>query len=197
MFSSNVPSYHASSCLLSTDLAYRAVNLFFFSISNHICTSFHHALDLFLNISSQGIIIIWCWIDRLECKFLLSPSSHLVSGSSLMVSNIMFVSDSDTSQWLIRLKTPKKFTGSKIGAIFWQITSRVTTKNLKIGQRGLFELGPFFSLFLMRKTLSSGQKWFLRPYFPLIRGMFLLRSGLRFSFWALEVPEPRVRKRPY
>ena len=62
-----------------------------------------------------------------------------------------------------RLKTPKKITGSKIGAIFWQITSRVTTKNLKIGQRGLFELGPFFSLFLMRKTLSSGQKWFLSP----------------------------------
>ena len=27
-----------------------------------------------------------------------------------------------------------------------------------------------------------------------IRGMFLLRSGLRFSFRALEVPEPRVRK---
>ena len=27
-------------------------------------------------------------------------------------------------------------------------------------------------------------------------GMFLLRSGLRFSFGALEVPEPRVRKMP-
>ena len=63
-----------------------------------------------------------------------------------------------------KAENPKKITGSKIGAIFWQITSRVTTKNLKIGQRGLFELGPFFSLFLMRKTLSSGQKWFLRPY---------------------------------
>ena len=100
------------------------------------------------------------------------------------------------SKLLKRLNPPKKFTGSKIGAIFWQITSRVTTKNLKIGQRGNFELGPFFSLFLMRKRLSSGQKWFLRPYFPLIRGMFLLKSGLRFSFWALEVPEPRVRKRP-
>ena len=25
--------------------------------------------------------------------------------------------------------------------------------------------------------------------------MFLLRSGLRFSFQALEVPDPRVRKR--
>ena len=28
------------------------------------------------------------------------------------------------------------------------------------------------------------------------RGMFVFRSGLRFSFRALEVPEPRVRKRP-
>ena len=26
--------------------------------------------------------------------------------------------------------------------------------------------------------------------------MFVFRSGLRFSFRALEVPEPRVRKRP-
>ena len=46
----------------------------------------------------------------------------------------------------------------------------------------------------MRKRLSSGQKWFLRPYFPLIRGMFV-KSGLRFSFRALEVPEPRVRNK--
>ena len=36
----------------------------------------------------------------------------------------------------------------------------------------------------------------LRPYFPLIRGMFVYRSGLRFSFRALEVPKPRGRKRP-
>ena len=67
--------------------------------------------------------------------------------------------------------------------------------SLKIGSKVPQKLGPFFSLFLIRLTLSSGQKWFLRPYFPLIRGTFLLKSGLRFSFWALEVPEPRVRKR--
>ena len=75
-----------------------------------------------------------------------------------------------------KAENQKEFTGSKIGAIFGKITSRVTTINLKVGQRGLFELGPFFSLFLMRKTLSSGQKWFLRPYFPLIRGMFVFRT---------------------
>ena len=68
--------------------------------------------------------------------------------------------------------------------------------SLKIGPGRPKNLGPFFSIFLMRKPLSSGQKWFVGPYFPLIRGMFLLRSGVRFSFRALEVPKPRGRKRP-
>ena len=57
--------------------------------------------------------------------------------------------------------------------------------------------GPFFSLFLIRERFSSAQKRFLGLYFPQIRGMFGYRSGLRFSFWALEVPEPRVRKRSF
>ena len=38
---------------------------------------------------------------------------------------------------------------------------------------------------------------FLGPHFPLIRGMFVFRSGVRFLFGALEVPEPRVRKRRF
>ena len=58
--------------------------------------------------------------------------------------------------------------------------------SLKIGSKVPQKLGPFFSPFLMRKILSSGQKWFLRPYLPLIWDMPLLRSGLRFSFRALE-----------
>ena len=66
--------------------------------------------------------------------------------------------------------------------------------SLKIGSKVPKKIGPFFSLFLMRKSLSSGQKWFMRPYFPLIRVMFVFRSGVRFLFGALEVPEPRVRK---
>ena len=37
------------------------------------------------------------------------------------------------------VKTQKKFTESKIGAIFSGITSRFTTKNLKIGLRGNFD----------------------------------------------------------
>ena len=80
--------------------------------------------------------------------------------------------------------------------IFWKLQALSKRVSLKIWSKGPQKLGPFFSLFLMRKTLSSGQKWFLRPFFPLIRSTFLLRS-LRFSFRALEVPRPRVRKRPF
>ena len=56
---------------------------------------------------------------------------------------------------------------------------RIRFQEIKIGG---FEKKAFFSLFLMRKQLSSGQKWFLKALSPLIMGMFLLRSGLRFSF---------------
>ena len=68
--------------------------------------------------------------------------------------------------------------------------------NLKIELLQIFEKKSFSSLFLMRKPLSSDQKWFLRPYFPLIGGIFVLKSGLRFLFRALEVPIRKVRKTP-
>ena len=68
---------------------------------------------------------------------------------------------------------------------------RIRFQKIKIGPLKGFEKKAFFSLLLMRKRLSGGQKWFLKPYFPLIRGMFVFRSGLRFSFLALEVPDPR------
>merc|ERR1711884_292322 len=66
--------------------------------------------------------------------------------------------------------------------------------NLKIELLQIFEKKSFSSLFLMRKPLSSDQKWFLRPYFTLIGGIFVLKSGLRFLFRALEVPIRKVRK---
>ena len=66
--------------------------------------------------------------------------------------------------------------------------------NLKIELLQIFEKKSFSSLFLMRKPLSSDQKWFLRPYFPLIGSIFVLKSGLRFLFRALEVPIRKVRK---
>ena len=103
------------------------------------------------------------------------------------------ISHLDRAHKVLRTRLRKQITKNSLVAKFYHDSKNVS---LKIGSRGPQKLGPFSSLFLMRKTLSSGQKWFLRPYFPLIRGMFLLRSGLRFSFRALEVPEPRVRKRP-
>ena len=69
--------------------------------------------------------------------------------------------------------------------------------SLQIRSKGPQKLGPFSHFSSWEKRLSSGQKWFLRPYFPLIRGMFVLSSGLRFSFRALELPKPRVRKRSF
>ena len=62
---------------------------------------------------------------------------------------------------------------------------RIRFQKIKIGPLKGFEKKAFFSLSLMRKRLSGGQNWFLKPYFPLIRGIFVFRSGLRFSFWAL------------
>ena len=74
---------------------------------------------------------------------------------------------------------------------------RIRFQEIKIGSLEGFEKIECFSPFLMRKRLSKDQKWFMRPYFPLIRVMFVFRSGLRFSFWALEVAVPRMRKRPF
>ena len=65
---------------------------------------------------------------------------------------------------------------------------RIRFQKIKIGPLKGFEKKEFFSLLLMRKRLSGGQKWFLKPYFPLIRGKFLVKCGLRSS---------RVRKRPF
>ena len=45
-------------------------------------------------------------------------------------------------------------------------------------QRNLSSTWGLKPIFCKQKTLSSGQKWFLMPYFPLIGGMLVLRSGL-------------------
>ena len=52
---------------------------------------------------------------------------------------------------------------------------------------------PSFETNCEKKVAKSG----LGPYFPLISGIFVFRSGLGFSFQALEVSVPRVRKRPF
>ena len=84
--------------------------------------------------------------------------------------------------------------------LFWNWQMIIWTfriQKLKIGSLADFEKKSFSSLFLMRKPLSSDQECFLRPYFPLIGGIFVLKSGLRFLFRALEVPIRKVRKSPF
>ena len=44
---------------------------------------------------------------------------------------------------------------------------RIRFQKIKIGPSKGFEKKAFFSLFLLRKRLSGGQKWFLKPYIPL------------------------------
>ena len=61
-----------------------------------------------------------------------------------------------------RNKIPIFFFNAK----FSEIARRFQNVSLKIESNVPQKLGLFFSLFFMRKTLSSGQKWFLRPYFP-------------------------------
>ena len=63
---------------------------------------------------------------------------------------------------------------------------------VEIFRQASFEIRPLFSLFLIWTPLSSGQKWFLRPYFPLIRGSFLLRSCLGFCFGHWKCPNWEV-----
>ena len=117
------------------------------------------------------------------------------SGRIVGVGNVSLVADAD-HMGREHASREKKLPMVNFLIFVQKNVSTIRFQEIKIRPFQDFEKKAFFSLFLMRKRLSSGQKWFLRPYFPLIRGMFLLKSGLRFSFWALEVPEPRVRKRP-
>ena len=99
--------------------------------------------------------------------------------------------------WVLKTRLiEKKYPSFLLMPNFHKLQEDSKNVSLKIGSKGPKKLGPFSHFSSWEKRLSSGQKWFLRPYFPLIRGIFLLKSGLRFSFRALEVPEPRVRKRP-
>ena len=55
---------------------------------------------------------------------------------------------------------------------------RIRFQKIKIGPLKGFEKKAFFSLLLMRKRLSGGQKWFLKPYFPIIRGKFVSKTKI-------------------
>ena len=55
-------------------------------------------------------------------------------------------------------KIENKFTGAGIGAKFSTIMYRITTKNLKIGQRGVFEKMRFSYFHLMAQMQIFGPK---------------------------------------
>ena len=67
------------------------------------------------------------------------------------------------------------------------------TKVLKLAADNFFGKQYFFSLQRVRKLLSSDRHQFLSLFVSI--GMHC-KSGLRFSFWALEVLVLRVGKRP-
>ena len=92
------------------------------------------------------------------------------------------------STWVLKTRLIEKIPIIFLLPNCWKLQSGSKNVFLKIRSKGPKKLGPFFSLFLIRKPLSSGQKCFLMPYFPPIRDMFAFRSGLRFSFRAVEVP---------
>ena len=125
---------------------------------------------------------LFCSTRVLSCTILCSlfPRGDYCGLCSLFLRSLQ--------RWLLCSTTLVSGTWSEKKIItvdfFWSwhvVMCRLWIQKIKIGRWGGFELGPFFSLFLMRKRRSSGQKWVLRPYFPLIRGMFVFRSR-RFSF---------------
>ena len=124
-----------------------------------------------------------------SCKEMITfyEDNIIKSIKSMFLSNRTLFIIALASTWDQNMYQEKKKFTMVIFLIFVQKNvSTIRFQEIKIRPFRDFEKKAFFSLFLMRKRLSSGQKWFLRPYFPLIRGMFLLRSGLRFSFRALE-----------
>ena len=94
--------------------------------------------------------------------YLWSPVWETFSTTDTPIGGFWHILRSDYSlpvtkpQWLIRLKTEKKMTGGKIGAIFCKITSRITTKNFKIGQRALFEEFAFWFLPIIKSVPRKG-----------------------------------------
>ena len=174
---------------------------------------------LFKKLSPHALPLL-CYFPTLRCCQMYRPLSAfavriltpimlppLYNGVNVWIHELAILSPCACNvlpQWPKRLKTQKKFTGSKIGAIFWQITSRVTTKNLKIGQRGNFEkfafwcFGAVFGCFCLFGPLSSffwgGLIYFLvgrhNGRWPRVNFHFCTFSVLPFfgrflQFWAV------------
>ena len=87
--------------------------------------------------------------------------------------------------WVLKTPQIEKKYPSFFNAKFRKLQDDSKNVSFKIGNKGPKKLGPFFSLFLIRKPLSSDQKWFLTPCFPLIGDIFVLKvaSDFRFGHW--------------
>ena len=92
-----------------------------------------------------------------------------------------------TDTWLLNIHQEKKLTMVFFSFLCTKMYLELDSKRSKTGVKGVLR-NRLFLIFLHEKRLSSGQKWFLRPYFPLSRGMFVFRSGLRFS----KFPKSRI-----
>ena len=94
-----------------------------------------------------------------------------ITESAVDSANTIFKVNTKTNctTWVLKTGLIKENTHHSFKPNFQKLQDDSKSVSLKVGSKGPKKLGPFLSLFLMRKTLSSGQKWFPRPYFPLIR----------------------------
>ena len=118
-------------------------------------------------------------------RFVSIPSTFSMKKSDSQIDSINFI-----RPWLCLQLNQKCDSVSSLVSITQNIaqctwvlkTYQIEKKaqNSKIGPCRPKKLGPFSSPFLVRKSLSSGQKWFLRPY----PTNFLGRHGpiLRFTY---------------
>ena len=134
------------------------------------CLSFYDSKDLYRCLAFSVNSPCECFANQIEVYTRYIKVVLLVAGTWTEKKNV--------ARWIFLFRH--------------MILCTLRIQNTKVRWWEGFEKMEFSSLFLMRKRLSSGQGWFLSPHFPLIGGIFVFRSGLRFSFRA-----PRVRKRSF
>ena len=88
------------------------------------------------HIKKEHEIDLKCKECDFKTKFKIVKRRHMLNTHKKPCKRCDHVAKSDT-QWLKRLKTQKKFTGSKIGAIFGKLPHEAPQKNLKSGNEPL------------------------------------------------------------
>ena len=116
---------------------------------------------------------------EVQCTSDISAQSQEAEFSDLSTfTNVTMVTTTAVHMGLKHASREKKCSMVNFLIFVHKIVYRIRFQMIKIGPLKGFEKNAFFSL--LRR----------------IRGLFVFRGGPRFSFRALEVPEPRVRKRP-